>query len=364
MAPVTDPRVTEYGRLLVNRCIDPKPGWQVMLLSTPLARPVVEEVQRELARRGAYCLLRLDFGLERFPAVPYAWATEAPPELLGVLSPIDLYAVENIDARITIEAPENTRDGSELGERHALIRKATKPYYERSMSMQIPWVSCQYPTEGLAQDAGLTLPALEDFMYGAILRDWDAELETMKRVAERFGRAEEVHIVGEGTDLRLSIAGRPPEVDDARVNMPGGEVFFAPVEDATEGVISYSEFPAVLDGNEVGGARLRFEAGRIVEASAQANEEFLLATLDTDEGARRLGEFGIGCNEGIQRFMKNVLFDEKIAGTVHLAVGQSYAFQGGKNVSVVHWDMVKDLRGGGRLECDGEVVQENGRWVF
>jgi aminopeptidase len=360
-----DPRVTDYGRLLVNRCIDPQPGWQVMLLSTPLARPVVEEVERELARRGAYCLLRLDFALERFPGVPYAWATEAPKELLGELAPIELHAVEQIDARITIEAPENTRDGSELGgERHALVRMATRPYYKRSMSKEIPWVSCQFPTEGLAQDAGLTLPELEDFMYGAILRDWDTEIERMQRVAERFGRAQEARIVGDGTDLRLSIAGRPPEIDDARVNMPGGEVFFAPVEDATEGLISYSEFPAVLDGNEVGGVRLRFEDGRAVEASAETNEEFLLSTLDTDEGARRLGEFGIGCNEGIQRFMKNVLFDEKMAGTVHLAVGQSYAFQGGKNTSAVHWDMVKDLRNGGRIELDGEVVQENGTWIF
>jgi aminopeptidase len=362
---VSDERALEYGRLLVDRCIDPKPGWQVMVLSTPLARPVLDEVQRQLGRRGAYCLLRLDWALERFPGIPYAWATEAPDDLLRELAPIELHAVEHIDARITIEAPENTRDGTELGgARHGLIRTATKPYYKRSMSMAMPWVSCQYPTEGLAQDAGMTLSELEDFMYGAILRDWDNELATMQRVAERFGRADQVRIVGDGTDLRFSIAGRVAEVDSARVNMPGGEVFFAPVEDSTEGVISYSEFPAVLDGNEVAGARLRFEGGRVVEASAEANEEFLLATLDTDDGARRLGEFGIGCNEGIQRHMKNVLFDEKMGGTIHLAIGQSYEFQGGKNTSAVHWDMVKDLRNGGRIELDGEVVQENGRWVF
>ena len=234
-----DSRVVEYAKLIVGRGIDPQPGWQVMLLSTPLARPVVDEVQRELARRGAYCLLRLDFGLEQYPAIPFAWAAEAPLELLGELAPIDLYAVENIDARITIEAPHNTRDGSELGgERHALIRKAVKPYYRRSMSMQIPWVSCQFPTEALAQDAGMTLPELEDVMYGAILRDWDAEAEAMKPVRERFDRADEVRIVGEGTDLRLGLAGRSGEIDIGTVNMPGGEVFYAPVETATEGVIS------------------------------------------------------------------------------------------------------------------------------
>ena len=362
---MADPRVGEYARLLVNRCIDPKPGWQVMLLSTPFSRPIVEEVQRELARRGAYCLLRLDFGLERYPGIAYAWAAEAPPELLGALAPIDLHAVESIDARITIEAPENTRDGSELGgERHVLIRKAVVPYYNRSMSMEIPWVTCQFPTDGLAQDAGMTLSQFEDFLYGAVLRDWATESEAMKRVKERFDRAEEVRIVGEGTDLRLGLSGRTGAVDEGTVNMPGGEVFYAPIEDATEGVISYSEFPAVLSGTEVGGVRLRFEGGRIVESSAETNEDFLVTTLGTDEGARRVGEFGIGCNEGIQQFMKNVLFDEKMAGTVHLAIGQSYPFQGGTNASAIHWDMVKDMRNGGRLECDGEVVQENGRWAF
>jgi aminopeptidase len=360
-----DQRVDAYAKLLVERCIDPQPGWQVMVLSTPLARPAVDAVQRELARRRVYVLLRLDWGLERLPGVPYAWAREAPLELLGELPAIERHAVESIDARITIEAPENTRDGSELGgERHGLIRRAVTPYYKRSMALEIPWVTCQFPTDALAQEAGMTLSELQDFMYGAVLRDWDAERREMERIAQRIDRAEEVRIVGEGTDIRLGLSGREAQIDDAKVNMPGGEIFYAPVEGATEGVITYSEFPAVIDGNEVTGVRLRFDGGRVVDASAEAGEDFLVATLDIDEGARVLGEFGIGCNAGIGRYMKNVLFDEKMFGTVHLAVGQSYAFAGGKNESSVHWDMVKDLRSGGRLECDGEVVQENGRWLF
>jgi aminopeptidase len=362
---VRDERVEAYARLLIERCIDPQPGWQVMVLSTPLARPVVDAVQRELARRRAYVLLRLDFGLERLPGVPYAWATEAPEELLGELAPIERHTVENIDARITIEAPENTRDGSEIGgERYAFVRKAVVPYYQRSMTNDIPWVSCQFPTQALAQEAGMTIGEFEEFFYEAVLRDWDAERQELERVADRIDRAEELRIVGEGTDIRLGLSGREAQIDDARVNMPGGEIFYAPVEDATEGMISYAEFPAVMNGNEVAGVRLRFEHGRIVDASAEAGEVFLLATLDTDEGARVLGELGIGCNAAIQRFTKNVLFDEKMGGTVHLAVGQSYSAAGGKNTSAVHWDMVKDLRNGGRLECDGEVVQQNGRWLF
>jgi len=146
--------------------------------------------------------------------------------------------------------------------------------------------------------------------------------------------------------------------------MPGGEVYFGPVEDATEGEITYAEFPANYLGREVTGARLVFSGGRVVEASAESGEDFLIATLDTDEGARRLGELGIGCNPGIQRFMKNVAFDEKIDGTVHLAVGNSYTFTGGTNVSSIHWDIVKDLRTAGQLYADGRLVQENGAWLI
>jgi aminopeptidase len=144
--------------------------------------------------------------------------------------------------------------------------------------------------------------------------------------------------------------------------MPGGEVFYSPIEDSAQGVIEFREFPAVYYGHEVDGVRLVFDAGRIVDASARAGEEFLIRTLDTDEGSRGLGELGIGCNPGIQRFMKNVAFDEKIDGTIHLAVGNSYTFTGGKNESSVHWDIVKDLRAEGQIYADGRLVQENGVW--
>jgi aminopeptidase len=152
-------------------------------------------------------------------------------------------------------------------------------------------------------------------------------------------------------------------VEDGHVNMPGGEVFYSPVEDSAEGEVCFCEFPAVYFGHEVSGVRFRFEHGEIVDASADSGEEFLLQTLDTDPGARRLGELGIGCNPGIERFTKNVGFDEKIHGTVHLAIGNSYASNGGKNLSSIHWDMVKDLRTGGRIYADGILVQEDGAWV-
>jgi aminopeptidase len=203
-----------------------------------------------------------------------------------------------------------------------------------------------------------------EFLFGACLLDWDAERERMQRYADRFDAADEVRIVGDRTDLRLSIAGRKMEVDAGGANMPGGEFFCSPVEDSAEGEIVYGEFPAVLSGREMTGVRLRFEGGKVVDASADTHEDFLIETLDTDEGSRRLGELGIGCNPGITRYMKNTLFDEKIDGTAHMALGFGFPNLGGKNESVLHWDIVKDLRDGGRIELDGELVQENGKWLI
>jgi aminopeptidase len=230
------------------------------------------------------------------------------------------------------------------------------------MTMEVPWVVCEYPVQATAQDAGMTLTEFEDFVFGAVLLDWDAERAQMGRIAAVFDAAKEVRIVGDETDLSLSLAGRVGQIDDGHINMPGGEVFYSPVEDSAEGEISFHEFPAVRFGNEVAGARLAFTRGRIVEASARTGQTFLLETLNTDEGARGLGEFGIGCNPGITRYTKNAGFDEKINGTVHLAVGSSYASTGGTNSSAVHWDIVKDLRANGRLYADGQLVQADGVW--
>jgi aminopeptidase len=356
-----DPRIEPYAKLLVERCLDVQPGWEVLIRSTPLARPLLEELQRQIARRDAYAILRI--GYEMWP-LSHAWASEAPEELLDELPEVDRYACERMDARITLDAPENTRAASEVPSgRLARANKAASVFYERTVSGQIPWVSCQFPTNALAQEAGLTLAQLTEVIFDACLRDWDAEGDRMRRYAERFDAADRVRLVGGGTDLTISLADRQGEVDDGRHNMPGGEFFFAPVEDSASGVIEFSDWPAIKDGQELEGIRLTFEDGRVVDASARKGEELLLTTLDTDGGSRRIGELGIGCNPGITRYMKNTLFDEKMDGSVHLALGQSYTSIGGLNESSIHWDIVKDLRDGGRIELDGVVVQENGAWT-
>jgi aminopeptidase len=364
VAALADPRVRAYADLLVERCLDVQPRWQVTVRSTPPAAPLVEEVVRALARRGAYALVRIamrpgDGGTE------LGWASEAPEELLSELPPVIAHERSAVDALVAIEAPENLREGAELpADRQQRLRAAMRPVLGRIVADDLRWIGCQYPTPALAQAAGMSLGAFADFLSGACLVDNGALRKRLERVAERFDRAETVRVVGADTDITFSLAGRHGLIDDGTgANVPGGEVFYSPVEDSAEGVVTFSEYPAAWAGHEVEGARLVFRGGRVVEASADRDEEFLLATLDADDGARVLGEFGIGANPAITRRMRNTLFDEKIDGTVHFAIGAGFPKRGGRNESAVHWDMVKALRGGGEIHCDGEVVQRDGAWV-
>ncbi len=357
-------RVEQYAELLVARSLDVQPGWQVMVVATPHARPLVEEVVRGIARRGAYPLVRLAFNDREQVPLEAVWAAEAPEELLPTLAPIEAHTREQLDAWLLVFSAGNIYDGSELApERRLALQQAYRPFNRRKAAGEVPWVACPFPTEALAQEAGLTLRAYEDVLYDACLRDWDAERERMKRYADRFDPADEVRIVAPGTDLTLSVAGRVSDIDDGHLNMPGGEFFLSPLEDSAEGTIEFSEFAATWIGRRCEGIRLRFEAGRVVEASARSNEEFLLRFLETDDGASLLGELGIGCNRGIPRHVRHMWFDEKVDGTVHLALGSGFPHIGGTNESAVHWDLVKDLSRG-RIELDGQTVQENGAWLI
>jgi aminopeptidase len=361
---VTDPRVGELAELLVDRCLDVRPRWQVSVRATPLARPLVTEVARAIARRGAYYLPRINWGPDRFRA-DLDWALEAPLELLSELPPIERYAAEQEDARLTIRSPEDVHAGAELDPaRRVLLQQAMAPASKRARNLEVRWAVVEYPTAAAAEQAGMSLAEYTDFVFDACLLDWDAEEERLREIKARFDRGSTVRIVGADTDLTLGIEGREGVVSAGFRNLPDGEVFYSPVEDTAEGVITFSEFPAVYLGHDVLGARLVFSGGEIVEATADEGEEFLRQVLATDAGASRLGELGLGCNPRITRFTRNVLFDEKIDGTVHLAVGASYTYTGGRNESAVHWDLVKDLRRGGELSVDGEIVQRDGDWLI
>jgi aminopeptidase len=356
---MADPRLASYASLLVDRCVDVQPGWQVLVRASPDARPLVEEVVAAIARRGAYALPRLSFSRSSL------WLKEAPEELLGTIPDIAAHELDHADTFMVIDAPANTREGSDISpERLMRYRQAYRPHAEPFFAGEKPWVGCQFATQALAQDAGMGLRAYEDFLFGAVLVDWEALAVRMREIAAHFDAASEVRITGDGTDLTFSLEGRSGHVDAIGANMPGGEVFYSPVEDSARGTVAFSEYPACYGGRAIENVRLRFEDGRAVDASASTDEEFLLTTLDTDDGARVLGEFGIGCNPGIQRHTQNTLFDEKIEGTIHFALGNGFPFIGGTNVSAVHWDMVKNLRGSGSIELDGVVVQDKGSWLI
>jgi aminopeptidase len=260
-------------------------------------------------------------------------------------------------------APDRqTRRSQALG---PLMAKAM----ERSAEGSFRWVYTLFPIAAYAAEAEMSLADYEDFYYGACLATdgepltaWKRASDETHRLAEWTQGREEVHVSAPGTDIRLGIAGRTFIPCDGEHNMPDGEFFTGPIEDSVQGEVTF-HLPAVIGGREVSGVKLRFESGKVVDASAERGEEYLIKLLDTDQGARRLGELGIGTNYGIDRGTREVLLDEKIGGTVHMAVGRSYPESGGVNESSVHTDLVCDLRQGGKIEVDGEELQVDGTFV-
>lgn len=224
------------------------------------------------------------------------------------------------------------------------------------------WVLVRVPNESLAQQAEMSLDEMMDFFFSATLKDWQQEANRYRELQVIFERAEQVHITGRGTDLTFSTRGRKYEVGDGTLNMPDGEIYTSPVDDSVNGVIAF-DFPGVYSGQRVTGISLGFSKGHLVKATAEGNQELLDQLLSMDEGARRVGEFGVGTNFGIQRFCYDILYDEKIGGTIHLALGRAYAECGGVNQSALHWDLIKDLRKEGAVSLDGIKVLENGKFL-
>ncbi len=364
-----DPKIQNLAKILVGYSTQVKEGEVVSIDGESAAAPLLLAVYEEVLKAGGNPVLNV--ALDGQIA---AYFKHASDKQLEWISPFAEWMVDNADVRIAVGATTNTRELSGVPpERQSLRQSVTGDLMTRAMKRSAEgdfrWVYTIFPTSAYASEAEMSLADYEDFYYGACLADdgnpltaWKRASEQTERLAEWAEGHEEVRITAPGTDIKLGIAGRHfiPCIGDH--NMPDGEFFTGPVEDATEGEVSF-HLPAVIGGREVSGVRLKFEAGKVVDASAERGEEFLIAQLDTDDGARTLGELGIGTNYGIDRGTREVLLDEKIGGTIHMAFGQAYPESGGTNESAVHTDLVCDLRLGGKMEVDGVVMQENGKFI-
>ena len=364
-----DQRVDALAQILARYSTKVKKGDVCSIAATAAAEPLAQAIYEEVLRAGGLPIMQLQTS-----GAQAAFYELASDEQLDWVPPTTEWTVQNADVHISVMASLNTRELSDADpKKQARHPKARKSIMETSMRRasegDYRWSLTLFPTHAYASEAGMSLPAYEDFYYAACLAldgdpvtAWQRQSEEVRRLTGWIQGKEEVRIQAEGTDITLGVAGRNWIPCVGEHNMPDGEFFTGPVEDAVNGHISFS-FPASYGGRTVSGVCLRFEDGKVVDATADQGEAFLHEMLDTDSGARRLGELGIGTNFGIATGTKEILLDEKIGGTVHMAVGMSYPESGGTNSSAVHWDMVCDLRTGGSITVDGQELQRDGRFL-
>jgi aminopeptidase len=359
----------KYARLLTHYCLEIQPGEKLYIHSTLLAEPLVREVYRAAVRAGATVDVELDFREQN-----RIFFQEANGKQLEHISPLYKTAMETYQAYLYIRAPYNLKDDSGVDVDKSRIRQAAHKdlstlYFQRTATRDLKRNLCQFPTLASAQEAGMSLEEYEAFVYGACklydadpIESWIKVRRSQERIVQHLNQSKEIHYLGEGIDLTFSTEGRTWINSDGQTNMPSGEVYTSPVEDSVNGVVRYS-FPALYHGHEVEEATLWIKDGYIEKWEAKRGKE-ILDQVFALEGTRRFGEAAIGTNYDIKQMTRNILFDEKIGGTVHLAIGQSYLQTGGKNQSSVHWDMITDMKNGGQIITDGEKIYENGQFLI
>ena len=365
-----DPNVEKLASILVNYCTQVKPGDWVLVRGHVLAMPLIEETLRQVVRAGGNPTLQLESD-----ELGEVVLREANAEQLSWVSPLDEIMAEKLDVRIVINAASNTRALTGVDPKRQQLyqsarRKFSRTLMERSAAGNHRWVLTNYPCPAFAQEADMSLADYERFVYGATFADqadpvaaWQGIHDMQQRLVDWLVGKDQVVVRGPNVDLTLSIAGRTFINSDGKRNMPSGEIFTGPVEDSVNGWVRFT-YPALRGGREVEGVELGFENGKVVRATAAKNEDYLISQLDSDPGARYLGEFAIGTNYQIQRFTKSILYDEKIGGTLHVAVGAGYPETGSRNQSAVHWDFICDMRQESEILVDGELFYRNGQFVI
>jgi aminopeptidase len=357
---MADERIIKLAKILVEHATKVKKGDRVIINGDVIAEPLINEVYRLCILKGAHPAVHA-----HLPKLAHTYYKYANDDQLKRFPEVSMIEAKKADVFIGIWGTSNTREMSGIDPKRIAIRsKVVDPISKVRLKKR--WVGCDYPTNALAMEAEMSLEEYEDWFYNACNIDYDAVKKKHEKLKHILDDASEVRIVGKNTDLKLSIKGMTSINHQGECNIPDGEVFTAPEKFKTEGHIEFS-YPAIRGGNEVDGIYLEFKNGKVVKATAKKNEKFLHSMLKTDEGASYLGELGIGINYNITKYTKNLLFDEKIGGTIHLALGMAYPecytknpSQGNK--SALHWDIVKDLRQGGKIIVDGKVIQDKGKF--
>ncbi len=354
-----DRRWSQLGEILVNYSTRIKAGDRLLITMMELeAFPLTLAVYEHAVQAGAFPQVQFASRyLER------ALLTFGAEEMIARVPDLERSGMEWADSYVGLRGARNPHELGDIPTERLAAHKRAQGAISALRNEQTRWVLVRVPNESFAQAAGMSLDAAMDFFFEATLRDWDEESRRYGRIRNLFQAAARVRIVGRDTDLTFSTAGRTYVVGDGHINIPDGEIYTAPVDDSAEGVIAF-EYPGNYGGRSIEGIRLEFRAGEVVAATAESGEGFLKQILAIDAGARRIGEFGVGVNNGIDRFVGDILFDEKIGGTIHLALGRAYAECGGTNQSALHWDLVKDLRTEGAIDLDGRRVFENGCFLI
>lgn len=364
-----DDRIERLARVLTEHSLEVRSGDMVVLSGGVLSLPLLRAAYRSTLALGGNPAIEV-----LVPEVLEILLSEGSDEQIATINPFERIGSEQADAHLRVSASENTRamTAIEPGRQQAYARaraEVSGRRMQRAATGELRWSSTVYPTQAHAQEAEMSLAEYEEFIAAAGWLDdpdpvarWRQLGADQARLIDWLTPKQEVRVVAPDTDLRVKIGGRSWINSDGHRNFPSGEIFVGPVEDSVEGHIRFS-FASIVQGREVDDIRLWFEQGKVVRAEAGKNQEFLDAMLNTDAGARYLGEFAFGTNDNISRFTRNTLFDEKMGGTVHMALGAGYPDSGSKNRSAIHWDLIRDLRGGGEVYVDGELFEKDGKIV-
>ncbi|MDO8516770.1 MAG: aminopeptidase [Nanoarchaeota archaeon] len=353
-----DMRARKLAQVIIDYSVFVKPGEEVIISGGSEAEPFIAELYKAVILAGGHPTIKMS--PQNLSDFFYKYATK---EQIEHFPKLWFDTIKQAQKYIGISTDYNTKELSSADSKKLTARgKITKPIseYVCNEKPKIFRVTTAYPCVSHAIEAEMSLTEWENFVYSACLQDWPKLSKRLRKINNLFAKGKFVHLIGENVDLKFSIAGKNSILDDGKENMPGGEIFMAPGRESVNGWIKF-EYPAIRDGKEVTGIFLKFKDGKVIESKADKNQEFLVAMLNTDENSSYIGEFGIGCNPKINRFSKNLLFDEKIGGTIHLALGSAYKDNGGGNDSAIHWDIVKDMKKA-KIILDNKVVQENGVW--